>query len=424
MKNIVKLVIASAVLICMIVSLAPHSRATSQKPLSPALNIIAASNPIIMSTQSGEKISFSQSEFQNALGVSDLDNIIITSLPPSSAGRLTLGSLVVTKGQAITASSLSSLVFTPNSGTKKAEFSFTAGSEYAYTAVLHFIDERNYSPTSIGIDGSFFRLKTYKNIAVSGSMRAVDPEGDSVKYEIVSYPEKGLLTVKDRVSGEYTYTPTKNYIGNDSFSFIAVDSYGNSSEKIRIDISVGRNDGVGVFKDMIFSSGHYGALLLDSMGIMKGRIDEGENVFMPDKEVSYGDFLKASMTAANIPLKENTTSEISKIVNGYPKEYRPYLLTAYEYSIISLEELSAIDIARNVTKAEACVILDALIDAENAKTVPVFDDIESVPSYALDAVCALIDIGVVRTENGLFEPTEPLTRADAAEMLAAIVNRK
>ncbi len=424
MKKNLKRLIVVILSLTFVLTLATFATAKAKKPLSPAFNVIAASNPIVVSAQSGEKISFTPSDFKEALGVSKLKNIVITSLPNASAGKLTLGSLNVTKGQSITASSISSLTFTPNIGTEKAEFTFTVGGEYTYTAVMYFPDERNYSPTSLGIDDSFFTVKTYKNIAVSGNMKCIDPEGDGMRYEVVSYPEKGLLTVKDRTSGEYTYTPMKNYIGRDSFSFVAVDRYGNRSEKMTVDISVGRSGGVSVFKDMIYDSAHYGALLLDSMGIMKGRKDEGENVFMPDKELSYGDFLKASMTVAGTQLKTVAPSEIAEVLMSHPKEYQPYLLTAYELSLINAEGLKELDCNRTLTKAEACVILDTLIGAEDAATVPVFDDIESVPSYALDSVCALIEIGVVRAENGVISPTDALTRGDSAEMLAAVINRK
>ena len=130
------------------------------------------------------------------------------------------------------------------------------------------------------------------------------------------------------------------------------------------------------------------------------------------------------MSVTKAPLKTVVPNEIAESLTAHPKEYQPYLLTAYELSLINAEGLKELDCSRSLTKAEACVILDTLIGAENADTVPVFDDIESVPSYALDSVCALIEIGVVRAETGVISPTDSLTRADAAEMLAAIVNRK
>lgn len=426
MNKKIKHIAALAFAVCLAVTLSPTASAKEKdkKPLSPAFNIIAAHDPMIVSVQSGEKVSFTSSDFETALGVNKLKDIVITSLPSASSGKLMLGSLAVTKGQSITASSIPSLTFTPGRGTEKAEFTFTVSGEYTCKAVMYFIDQRNYSPTSLGIDDSFFAVNTFKNIAVSGSMRCIDPDGDSIKYEVVSYPEKGLLTVKDRTNGEYTYTPMKNYVGRDSFTYVGIDKYGNRSEKITVGISVGRSGGVAVFKDMIYDPGHYGALLLDSMGVMEGSKDGNENVFMPDKEMTYGEFLKAAMTASETPLKTVVPNDIGEQIMSHPKEYRPYLLTAYSLSLINSEGLRELDCNRSLTKAEACVILDTLIGTDDAKAVPVFDDMDSVPSYALDSVCALIEIGVVRAENGVISPTDALTRADCAEMLAAIVDRK
>ncbi len=424
MKKIVKLLTALTLIFCFVIAVTSRVSAKMKKPLSPAFNVIAASNPIVVSAQSGEKLSFKKSDFTELFGENKLKCIVITSLPGKSAGTLTLGSLAVTTGQSITASSLSSLTFTPSRGTERAEFTFTVNGEYTCRAVMYFPEQKNYSPTSVGIDESFFRLRTYKNIAVSGNMKCIDPEGDGMHYEVVSYPEKGLLTLKDREEGEYTYTPMKNYVGRDSFSYVAVDKYGNRSEKISVDIRVGRSGGVAVFEDMIYDPGHYGALLLDSMGVLKGRKDEGENVFMPDKEITYGDFLKAAMAVCKTPINNTASSEISALVSSHPREYQSYLITAFELSLINEEGLRELDCGRSLTKAEACVILDALIGADDADVLPVFDDIESVPSYALDSVCALMEIGVVRAENGIVSPTVALTRADCAEMLAAIVNRK
>ncbi len=419
-KRILLLTLVAVLLaVCAPIALADAAK----KPLSPAFNVIASKRPIVLSAQSGEKITFSEKIISESLGINSLSGLVITSLPAESSGKLMLGSLRVTRGQKITESSLSSLSFVPNKGTEAADFTFTVGGEYTVKAVMYFLEGENYSPTSAGIDESFFELKTYKNIAVSGRMRCSDPENDAIFFEVVSIPEKGLLSVKDRESGEYTYTPMKNYIGNDSFSYVAVDKYGNRSNTITVDISVSRSENGTVFKDMIFDSAHYGAILLDDLGIMEGRTDEGDDVFMPDKTVSYGSFIKSAIQAANIPLSEKAGSEISEAVMNLPSEYRAYILTAYDFSLIGAEELKTLNCDRTLTKAEACFIIDGLLGTEDVRSVPAFNDIDKVPSFALDAVCTLIEIGVVYTENGCIQPTDALNRADAAQMLAAVVNR-
>lgn len=393
------------------------------KPISTALNIIASSYPMILSADEGENIVFSASEFDDCIGVSKVGNIVITSLPAESSGVLMLGSLRVMKGQSISRSSLSSLYFEPNAGTECAQFGFCVGetSEYSATCVMYFLNGKNYAPTSVNIDESFFNIRTFRNIAVSGKMRCADPDGDEVVFEVVSIPEKGLLTVKDRSTGEYVYTPMKNYSGKDSFSYVAVDKYGNRSAEITVDISVSRSENGTVFKDMIYDPAHYGAILLSDLGIMAGMRDDSGDVFMPEVEVTRGDFLIMAMKAAEIKLNSSVPDNIAEAVNQLPKDYRACVSTAYINGLLDENEVKEFDCYGTLTKAEACVILDGILDASTPRTIPVFEDIDAVPDYALDAVCALIEIGVLSTENGYVQPADIMTRADAARMLAAVI---
>lgn len=103
---------------------------------------------------------------------------------------------------------------------------------------------------------------TYKNIAVFGNMIADDPEDDILKYEIVSYPKKGILSVTDKYTGEFIYTPTKNYTGKDSFTYTVTDAYGNRSDVIRMDIKISRSEHGTVFDDLIGQNCHNSAIML------------------------------------------------------------------------------------------------------------------------------------------------------------------
>ena len=71
---------------------------------------------------------------------------------------------------------------------------------------------------------------------VKGQMHAIDPEADAVEFLIAAYPKYGALEAdKD---GKYVYTPTSNFKGEDSFSYVARDSYGNWSEISSIKIKI------------------------------------------------------------------------------------------------------------------------------------------------------------------------------------------
>jgi VCBS repeat-containing protein len=63
-------------------------------------------------------------------------------------------------------------------------------------------------------------VTTQENRAVSITLQAQDAEGDPLTYRIVSGPANGTLT---GVAPNMSYTPRNNFIGADSFTFVAND---------------------------------------------------------------------------------------------------------------------------------------------------------------------------------------------------------
>lgn len=59
--------------------------------------------------------------------------------------------------------------------------------------------------------------------ATSGSLSASDPDGDPLTFSIVSNGSKGTASITNSTTGAYTYTPTANLNGADSFTFKAYD---------------------------------------------------------------------------------------------------------------------------------------------------------------------------------------------------------
>ncbi len=392
--------------------------------LSPALMVIANNTEMIKSEKNGNKIVFSAEDFAAASGDNDFSLLKIESLPEPSSGALMLGGLEVFEGQTISRSSISSLTFLPRAGAMKTGFLFSIdGEEYAFNCSMYFLSEDNYAPTSAGVDESFYAIETYKNIAVQGKMRCDDPEGDAVIYEITKNPKKGLVTLKNRSTGEYVYTPTRNFAGKDSFSYVATDKYGNRSAEITVDVWVSISEEGIVFRDMIGDSAHYGAIMLHDEGIMKGSKDEYGDVFLPNMSVYYGDFLAMAVKAAGIKFEESLSDEIGDELKSVPTEYKKAVSVAFNSGMIGKEEVACFDCTRYVTKAEACVIINNLLDISPSKIQPVFSDIDKVPENALDAVCALIDAGLMITDNGEVSANESLTRADAAILLSELMKR-
>ncbi|MCD8332500.1 MAG: Ig-like domain-containing protein, partial [Oscillospiraceae bacterium] len=162
-------------------------------------------------TVSAEVICFSAEEFQ-VLGSEEvtLDSLMVTSLPDQDVGILTVGSLPVSDGDLISASALDTLRFYP------------AGSESSVASYLTF------TPVFSSPVAQHCEFTTYKNVAYTGQLSAVDPEGDLLSFQITDKPARGSVTLSE--DGSFVYTPYENKTGKDSFSYVAIDPVGYSSE--------------------------------------------------------------------------------------------------------------------------------------------------------------------------------------------------
>ena len=87
----------------------------------------------------------------------------------------------------------------------------------------------------------------------------LDPDGDALAAGLVSGTSKGTLNLK--ADGSFTYTPFKNFIGTDSFTYKAVDETG-ALDLATVTISVtgsaggggrgkGKGNGKNIFEDQI-----------------------------------------------------------------------------------------------------------------------------------------------------------------------------
>lgn len=72
-------------------------------------------------------------------------------------------------------------------------------------------------------------LTTDENTPASGTLVASDPDGDPLSFSIVGQPGHGTVTLDDPSTGAYTYTPSQDFSGSDSFTFKANDGQADSN---------------------------------------------------------------------------------------------------------------------------------------------------------------------------------------------------
>jgi hypothetical protein len=189
--------------------------------VSGGLYVIAEQSEMAKSTSSGDKIVFSADDFEKSLNLSEITSITVITLPDVADGCLCLGDVLVNKGQTISKENLDLLNYRVGSeDVKEAEFQFkTNSAEYVITCKLYFLECENSAPTLALEDEKTFNVSTHQTVMVYGKVGAYDPDGDEVRYEIVTYGKNGVINL-DSQTGEYTYTPTGAYFGEDKFEYV------------------------------------------------------------------------------------------------------------------------------------------------------------------------------------------------------------
>ncbi|MBR2025207.1 MAG: cadherin-like domain-containing protein [Clostridia bacterium] len=207
--------------------------------VSPAIEVIAGQNEMIKTGFISDGIiSFDTYDFDEVIGT-NVKSITVCNLPDNKCGRLMLGNLYVVENQVISREDFSLLKFVSASQTEAKDTVFTFepnGNGYEIECALKSIEKVNFSP--VASNGDSISVWTQENISNYGTLSGYDPDGDNLKFEVVNYPQKGLLKLTNSDTGEYIYTPYKDARGTDAFSYRVRDSYGNYSEICTVSIKV------------------------------------------------------------------------------------------------------------------------------------------------------------------------------------------
>ena len=402
--------LAAAVFVCLLLTTASASAI-----VSPALNVLSKRNALIKSGLVYSDIYFSEQDFKKCLGLSAVDSVKVSALPPESDGVLKLGTLQVAEGQTVRAEYLSVLRFVPaNEQVRYTSCTFSHdGTEIPCT--LNLLDTVNYAPT---LASDTATVKTYCGVACYGNLTASDPEGDRLDFQVVEYPAHGILTLTDSARGAYVYAPAAGYTGSDAFTVVVRDEYGNYSGTQTVSVQVGKSDTH--FTDV---EGHWcenAAIALYDAGIATAVRYQNGLCFCPTDAVSREEFVAMAMKTVGTVIL--TDAESSFADNGdIAVEYRPYVATAQRMGYIGGREVDGeICFAPKdcITRAEAAVLLNNVFGYEADGAVSVFADDSAIPTWARGAVYALTAAGVFNGDGeGEIRPSALLGRAATVQML-------
>ena len=394
--------------------------------ISPAIDVIADQSSVIKSAQAENgEISFEVNDFDKML-LCHVSSVKVTALPEKTAGYLMLDNLYVVENQVIYREDFDSLRLVSKNETVNASFKFKPNAqEYEIECALLSLDEKNLAPTSGG--GIVVSASTIKNIACSGTLLGFDPEGDELVFEITKQPKKGLLTLTNEKTGDYLYTPYQNKRGRDTFSYRVRDKYGNYSEECKVEIKIERKKSSYVFND-VEKSDLLAVISVCESGIMEPTVNADKTLsFSPDKEITREEFIylvMRTLVSDEAPSLEKTRfADDSEIT---PK-YKGYLESAFSLGFVEgTRESDGVHIRPkdSITLAEGAVIINNVINRKTDTCLTVFDDYDEIPTWARDDIEALCASGIIKKDEGKISPNAPLTRAQVAQIIMALIKIK
>ena len=420
--------IVSALLITLVFTLTLGTTA-AYASFGSGIQTLASDTKIIKSGLVGKKMTFTDADFKQGLCITDFDTVTVTELPSSTEGTLMLAGRRVAAGTSIKRKNLPALVFIPaTKDVTEAKFKVTvddfAGGE-SIEFIIRFSDKINYEPEIKDEHTSNLDLKTQREIGIHGKMCANDADSESLEFIVISYPKSGTLTIVDKKSGEYVYTPYDSYVGNDSFVYVARDEWGNFSKAQKVKITVSERMSEVVYRDMIGRPEYNAAVTMTAMGIMDGRLIGDGVYFNPDESVSRAEFVCMAMKAMGIRADATATATYFDDNEDIPLPLLSYVATAQRMGLINGNfENGELVFKPNeaITKYEAATVIAKLLNKESDNNLPVFSDINDVPTWARDDVYTMCSLGIFEYENGSVNAAKAVSKAECASYLYKMIN--
>lgn len=427
MKRIITLSVILMALCFSIIGVTKDLNKDATHDVSGALDVIAFDGQMAKSAMGGEKIVFSADDFERYLNVAQISSITIRSVPAVTDGCLCIGDVLVNAGQTISGENLDLLNYrVGDEKVKSAFFTFTVGeSEYEMRCNMYFLNRENASPTLESENERSFKVSTHQKIKIYGRVGAYDPDGDMIRYEVVSYAKNGVLDF-DNETGEYSYTPLGAYFGEDSFEYVAVDEYGNYSGSKKVHLTIQKLEGEQVYCDMTDHVAHHAAIVMAQKGIMGGETVGNMIYFMPDKSVSRADFVVMLMHAIGKgeiePVADtgfDDDMDIAPSMKGYIKAARDIGMI---HGRVNEQGEYLFDPNAPLTRAEAALMVNNIVGGESPIYKPTFSDSGDIPAWASDAIYTLYSMGMLSSHNGEIAASSEISRAQVAQMLCALMD--
>ena len=333
----------------------------------------------------------------SSVSAQELTGAWITKVPKGDA--LHLGSRVIRAGDVLTTAQLEKLTL---QGETEAVIRYLpildSGLQPEAELVIALGTRKNEAPTA---EDSL--LETYRNLPNEGLLKVSDPEGDVLTFTLTRQPRRGDVVIRE--DGSFLYTPKKNKVGTDSFTFTAADAAGNVSREATVTVRILKPTDEQQYADTAASDCRFEAEWLRSTGVFTGETVNGQFCFSPDEPVSRGQFLAMLMQVLDMPVDRSVQE--TGFLDESPRWLKPYLAAALRSGIIAGfpagdgaefrpdQTVSAAEAARMAGNAlRFAVPAAALDDAEPIRA-------DDTPMTRSGAAKLLYRLNLLRRGNGL-----------------------
>lgn len=353
---------------------------------------------------SGSVYCFSAGDFS---GENTVVGICLTEVPQKE-GTIQLGSRILRPGDILTAEQVSQMTFTPvnTESDQSVQVSYLPIYEdyvaESTTMTIAIRGKEDKAPVAEDM-----ALETYKNLENTGKLKVSDPEGQSLTFTITRQPKRGTVTIAE--DGTFTYTPKKNKVGVDSFTYTATDPAGKVSREATVTITILKPTDATQYTDTLGKECRFAAEWMRHTGIFVGESLAETPCFSPEREVTRGEFVTMLVKALDIPTDEELTD--TGYTDEIPQWLQPYLAAAQRAGLTAgLPNQEAFGAGEVITGAEVSVMLQNALDLTMQQEAAATQD-EAVPAWAQSAVTVTNDAGFA------LEAGAPLTRGTAAQVL-------
>ncbi len=353
---------------------------------------------------SGSVYCFSAGDFS---GENTVVGICLTEVPQKE-GTIQLGSRILRPGDILTAEQVSQMTFTPvnTESDQSVQVSYLPIYEdyvaESTTMTIAIRGKEDKAPVAEDM-----ALETYKNLENTGKLKVSDPEGQSLTFTVTRQPKRGTVTISE--DGSFTYTPKKNKVGVDSFTYTATDPAGKVSREATVTITILKPTDATQYTDTLGKECRFAAEWMRHTGIFVGESLAETPCFSPEREVTRGEFVTMLVKALDIPTDEELTD--TGYTDEIPQWLQPYLAAAQRAGLTAgLPNQEAFGAGEVITGAEVSVMLQNALDLTMQQEAAATQD-EAVPAWAQSAVTVTNDAGFA------LDAGAPLTRGTAAQVL-------